>query len=430
MKIICIGLTKTATNSVVDALGHLGFNLCHYSERDITSTLKEYDGIADLPAVRFYKEFDQLYPGSKFIYTIREEKSWLRSVESHYERQPPSTLGDWGKENREVVYGSMYFDKKQMINIYHKHDKEVREYFKDRPNDLLIVDICGGDGWDKLIDFLKLDVPIPSIPFPKSNTSPKRTQTVDAVYPYIIDHNHWEEIRYSIRALEQNFIDLRKIWIVGDKPEWANDKLGIIPCPRNLGNLSQEEGRNRDYCHKIFTASLHPEVSKTFLSLSDDHYILAPWGVQDFNDRQLVREDLNKITKEMKEKFIDSDWQRDLWYTYDRIKAEGFYGWSYETHTPKIIEKRKLIETFTLFGYGDGRLIWHTAYFNMHPVQGEASFSEDTARKVSVYKPRDKNELEASIRDAIFLNHNDIGLTEDLKSIIHGLFPEPSSYET
>ena len=39
-------------------------------------------------------------------------------------------------------------------------------------NKLLIIDICNGDGWSKLCDFLKK--PIPSIGFPNVNKSTKK----------------------------------------------------------------------------------------------------------------------------------------------------------------------------------------------------------------------------------------------------------------
>jgi hypothetical protein len=45
------------------------------------------------------------------------------------------------------------------------HYKNVLEYFKNRPDDLLIIDICAGQGWEKLCPFL--DKPLPQYPFPE-----------------------------------------------------------------------------------------------------------------------------------------------------------------------------------------------------------------------------------------------------------------------
>ena len=43
----------------------------------------------------------------------------------------------------------------------------VKEYFRNRPDDLLVMNICGGEGWEVLCLFL--NKPIPSVPFPKLN---------------------------------------------------------------------------------------------------------------------------------------------------------------------------------------------------------------------------------------------------------------------
>jgi hypothetical protein len=48
---------------------------------------------------------------------------------------------------------------------------EIKEYFKDRPDDLLVMNICAGEGWEILCPFL--DCGIPKIPFPHKNKSEK-----------------------------------------------------------------------------------------------------------------------------------------------------------------------------------------------------------------------------------------------------------------
>jgi hypothetical protein len=55
------------------------------------------------------------------------------------------------------------------------------DHFRDRPEDLLILDICGGEeGWKELCSFL--DAPLPHVPFPKSNVSKQ--------WPIIYDWPH------------------------------------------------------------------------------------------------------------------------------------------------------------------------------------------------------------------------------------------------
>jgi hypothetical protein len=46
----------------------------------------------------------------------------------------------------------------------------VKEYFRDRPDDLLVMNICAGEGWEKLCPFLGLA--IPKVKFPHEFKTP------------------------------------------------------------------------------------------------------------------------------------------------------------------------------------------------------------------------------------------------------------------
>jgi hypothetical protein len=48
--------------------------------------------------------------------------------------------------------------------IYDVHEDNVKTYFQNRPESLLVTDICAGEGWETLCPFLVLDVPLQ--PFP------------------------------------------------------------------------------------------------------------------------------------------------------------------------------------------------------------------------------------------------------------------------
>lgn len=174
-KIFCIGLNKTGTKSLSDALNYLNINTIHdtfktkkqlkYEKENklkLLSTLNEFQGFSDYPINKIYKELDKEYPNSKFILTIRNLKPWLKSRENHIKKnlKNPNYKGNWTK-----------IDIKKWIKIWSNHKKEVKEYFKDRPNNLLIINICNGDGWEKLCHFL--NKPIPNKPFPHKNKSQK-----------------------------------------------------------------------------------------------------------------------------------------------------------------------------------------------------------------------------------------------------------------
>jgi hypothetical protein len=124
-----------------------------------------FDFYSDFGGQSWYKSLDEQYPKSKFILTVRDMNEWLVSREAHTKRnrKNPNYKGKW-----------IVLDRDRNRNKRMKNESEIREYFNFRPDDILILDICGGDGWEKLCNFLSL--PIPSVDFPfENNKSSTRT---------------------------------------------------------------------------------------------------------------------------------------------------------------------------------------------------------------------------------------------------------------
>ena len=179
-KVFGLGLSRTGTTSLWKALNILGVRTIHFPCDQITydelkngtytlSILETYQGGVDIPLAPYYAQLERAYPRSKFILTVREITTWLKSVESHWrlwrERDPNKAFTDFVCA---CVYGALGFNEDRFRYVYETHCRNVGEYFAHRPDDLLIMDICHGDGWDKLSPFLGL--PIPKVSFPYLNT--------------------------------------------------------------------------------------------------------------------------------------------------------------------------------------------------------------------------------------------------------------------
>ena len=59
------------------------------------------------------------------------------------------------------------------IERYEKHNRDVDEYFRNRPDDLLVLDISR-HGWTELCSFL--DKPVPNVRFPHVNKGSRLTK--------------------------------------------------------------------------------------------------------------------------------------------------------------------------------------------------------------------------------------------------------------
>lgn len=182
-KVFGLGLSKTGTSSLAQALNALGIRTIHYPSDESTfeclrnglyrlPVLEEYQGAVDIPIAPFFAQLDREYPGSRFVLTVRESEAWLRSVELHWE-----LMMDWWhhypefKRFQEFIsacaYGSIAFSRDRFLYAYETHRQNVERYFAQRPGDLLVLDICGGEGWEALCPFLGVE--IPAIPFPHAN---------------------------------------------------------------------------------------------------------------------------------------------------------------------------------------------------------------------------------------------------------------------
>jgi Sulfotransferase domain len=176
-KVFGIGFHKTGTTSLADALRHLGYRVTGPNEVDNPNIAQEvyeiafdlanrFDAFQDNPWPILYRELDEKFPGSKFILTLRPTNDWIRSMVNHFnEDETPMRKWIYGvgcPKGNEHVY----------IARYERHNREVTDYFKDRPEQFLVLNIPVGEGWGKLCPFL--GEPIPAIPFPCSNAAPMR----------------------------------------------------------------------------------------------------------------------------------------------------------------------------------------------------------------------------------------------------------------
>lgn len=177
MKIFGVGLPKTGTTSLTAALEILGFRAAHcipalpWQRGDFEEDLlKEWDAVTDTPVPIYFPALDLRYPGSKFILTVRESSPWLASICRHQQGTLTESPADRARAMvRLLTYGMESFNEPRYRYLQETHDRNVRWYFRDRPQDLIELDICNGEGWGKLCAFLGR--PVPSVPFPHENAS-------------------------------------------------------------------------------------------------------------------------------------------------------------------------------------------------------------------------------------------------------------------
>ena len=139
--------------------------------------VEQWDALTNF-GENIYPLLDRDFPNSKFILTIREKYAWLDSSKRQFEvsKDDHKYIRNYNENwtviptswiRRMNIYGCVSFDDDIYSHFYDTHYRNVLYYFKNRPQDLIIMDICEGDGWSKLCDFLSCE--IPSLDFPNKN---------------------------------------------------------------------------------------------------------------------------------------------------------------------------------------------------------------------------------------------------------------------
>lgn len=180
-KVFCIGMNKTGTTSLHTLFRQMGLRSYHGMYSDVVNLrdaghplFAEYDCFSD-GEMHDYAFLDASFPAAKFILTTRRLDHWLASRIRHvherrrlgktgwmrkeYERDPAAAVRNWITRRRD----------------YHRG---VLEYFRDRPDRFLVINVCDADAADarpvaRVAEFIGVPAPtIASLPWANRSRAP------------------------------------------------------------------------------------------------------------------------------------------------------------------------------------------------------------------------------------------------------------------
>ena len=217
-KVFGIGAHKTGTTSLASVFKLCGLTVADQAVGELTGysarrgqfqKLIDYvqtgDAFQDSPFAdgAVYAALDALFPGSKFILTVRPAEDWFRSFSqftakrygvqagkpitrahveaddylfpgyvleldaSSYLAAPPDYTG--GAPAALAVDWDKLFDRDHYIACYERRNAAIRDYFKHRPEQLLEIDLTSETKIDKIAAFLGLPDAFREVPMPHEN---------------------------------------------------------------------------------------------------------------------------------------------------------------------------------------------------------------------------------------------------------------------
>ena len=213
MKIFCIGYNKTGSTSLYHAVKKLGFIgdlstmiegeflMNNVKEGDLKSVIDWIEKRSDVELFKdvpfsiphVWKSLYQKYPDAIFILSERDSsQQWYNSIykfhnlgfrfsdkptwdevskrEYRYIREDGS--GGFLYDYMSYTYGKdgLPYDKDKLIASYEAHNKEVKEFFKDK-NNFISINVSSNNDYLNLCTFLGKE--------PKGNSFPRKKITAD-----------------------------------------------------------------------------------------------------------------------------------------------------------------------------------------------------------------------------------------------------------
>lgn len=185
-KIIVIGQNKAGTNSLCRALVMLGLNGVHdtlkYNTEEYVDGIGNGKSLVDMgiPDVDFYSDWPFLTVDSARYFYVNYSNSLFINLERNFEDAFMSVYNNIKLDRESGIYSTWSWfktandwlnTKEKKLELYKYRRKEFHEFINELPEGIaLTMNICdNNDGWNKLCNFLEVDVL--DVPFPKLNTS-------------------------------------------------------------------------------------------------------------------------------------------------------------------------------------------------------------------------------------------------------------------
>ncbi|KXH30156.1 hypothetical protein CSIM01_00870 [Colletotrichum simmondsii] len=200
MKVLVLGLPRTGTQSLADALAILKIAPVYHMREVAKNThqdlwiaaitdnlpisnppnpwsksqwdalLSPYEAVSDFPPSLFPTALAEAYPTTPIILTTRSSDSWASSmrdtlIHAHLHRGKHQTKSPM--EELANAYHSVCWDndfEKNGETYFQRHHEEVRAF---DTNERKFLELRPGDGWEPLCTFLGVEVP--DVPFPRSD---------------------------------------------------------------------------------------------------------------------------------------------------------------------------------------------------------------------------------------------------------------------
>lgn len=223
----------------------------------------------------------------------------------------------------------------------------------------------------------------------------------DIVY-FVKDSPKNEELRYSLRTVEQNF-PFNKVWVYGGLPNGIKPDEYVY-CEQ-IGSKWQ---RVRNMVRKVCD---NDEITEDFWLFNDDFFILKP-----------IREPINYYDKtledrvaELKARHGESEYSRLLKELIELLKENDLPTNNYAVHMPMLVNRKKMAEVLDKY---PNQPMFRALYGNYWQIGGE----QKTDIKVRSFMPIGYMNLD-------MVSSSDQTWIRPVGTFVRNKFPQKSRFE-
>lgn len=255
---------------------------------------------------------------------------------------------------------------------------------------------------------------------------------IAVLIPYRKDEAAGEELKFALRALEQNLKEDFRVVIVGDKEDWFSPEITHIPLAPHL--IKEEcncptpamiRDPQADVTYKVFTAIASGEIEGDFILTNDDIFLLGATYLADI----AVLKAFGNLDKGGKSGGI---YNKNVKRTAKALEGNQLPTHRYGTHTPMLLNSDKVLQVIEKYNALEKGFLLTSLYFNevypdARPIQVDGTAKDPILG--SAYRPDiGKDILNAVFSKRKFLNCDTKGWNA-VKPIVETVFSKPSRYE-
>ncbi len=159
------------------------------------------------------------------------------------------------------------------------------------------------------------------------------------------------ELRYSLRSIEDHLTDYDKVFIVGELPAFLNTNVIHIPADDLYGH-------ERNIMEKIKVACKNQYVSDDFFFINDDHFLLqaVKSSIYPYYSKGLLLDYIN-------DREFD-DYRQALENTFNALINRRLSSYNYDIHTPIVYNKKKFIKVMDSYDWENNEYVIKSLYCN------------------------------------------------------------------